>query len=373
MDKPPISLAEPAEAVDLPAPRQESTRLRGLARLHKGLFIIALLFALHYAQALVLPVVVAILLTLLLSPCVRAQRRIGIPEPLGAGIVVLALLAVVGTGVYRLAEPAISWVQMAPRGLNELESKVRKLTRPVQEVKEATEKVEAIAAMEDGKGRPREVVVKGPGLSGIVATNTQKFVTAAVSCIVLLYFLLASGDLFLRKTVRILSRFRDKVRAVEAGREIQRQIGRYFFAMACSSTGLGIATAIAMQLLGLPNPVLWGVLATVLNFIPYVGSMFTTLILTLAAILAFDEVRHIWPVPVVFIVLTTIEGQLVQPIVAGRHLSLNPVLVFGSLLFWGWMWGVAGLLIAVPLLVMFKIICDHVDHLNAVGDFLGRD
>lgn len=373
MDKPPLSLVEPAEAVDLSAPRAESGRLRGLARLHRGLFIIALLFALHYAQALVLPVVIAILLSLLLSPSVRAQRRLGVPEPLGAGIVVLTLLALLGIGVYQLAEPAISWVQMAPRGLDDLESKLRKLTKPVQEVKEATEKVEAIASMENAGVRPREVVVKGPGLSGIVATNTQKFVTAAVSAVVLLYFLLASGDLFLRKTVRLLSRFRDKVRAVEAGREIQRQIGRYFFAMACSSAGLGIATAIAMQLLELPNPVLWGVLATVLNFIPYVGGMVTTVILTLAAILTFNEVRHIWPVPVVFIVLTTIEGQLIQPMVAGRRLSLNPVLVFGSLLFWGWMWGVAGLLIAVPLLVTFKIVCDHVDHLKPIGDFLGRE
>ena len=193
-----------------------------------------------------------------------------------------------------------------------------------------------------------------------------------VSTFVLLYFLLASGDLFLRKTVRLIPTLRNKIQAVEVAREIQAMLGRYFFTVTVINAGLGVATAIAMQLLGMPNALLWGAMAMLLNYIPYLGPTASLVILSVAAVVTFDNLAQIWPVPAVFLTLTVLEGQLLQPVVVGRSLRMNPVMVFVAVLLLGWLWGIAGMFIAVPILATLKVICDHVERFAALGEYLGR-
>lgn len=336
-----------------------------------GLFILAVLYTFYFARGVLLPVVLALLFNFLLSPVVRQLRHYRIPEPAGAGLVMIVLLGGLGAGIYTLTDPATEWLSKAPGSLRAVEGKLRKIKQPVADVQRAAERLEAMTQM-DATGKAREVVIQRPGMRELMATRTPYFVAGTISTVVLLYFLLASGDLFLRKVVRILPTLRNKIHAVEVGRSIQREIGRYFFTVSLINAGLGAATALALHLLGMPNPLLWGAMVMLLNFIPYLGPTCSLLILTVAAILAFDDISRVWPVPAVFLALVLLEGQLLQPVVVGRRLSLNPVVIFLAFLLFGWLWGIAGMFIAVPILVILKVFCDHVDRFAAVGEFLGR-
>jgi predicted PurR-regulated permease PerM len=159
-------------------------------------------------------------------------------------------------------------------------------------------------------------------------------------------------------------------RAVRIARAIQSNLGRYLITVSCINAGLGLITAAAMHLFGMPNPVLWGVMVAILNFMPYLGAALSLGVLTMVAFLTFDSLGQILAVPAAVFVLTALEGQILTPVLTGRRLMLNPVAIFLSMLFWGWLWGVVGALIAVPILMVVKVLCDHVDSLAPIGEFL---
>ncbi|MEO8004115.1 MAG: AI-2E family transporter, partial [Betaproteobacteria bacterium] len=337
-----------------------------------GLFVLATLYTFHLARAFLLPILLAVLFSLLLSPLVRWLRKHHLPEPVGAAIVMSVLLFGVGAGAYALVDPAAQWLDRAPESFRQIESKVRKLKQPVADVQRAADKLEAITHVAAG-GKPREVIVQTPGMGALLASQTPYLLAGFVSTVVLLYFLLASGDLFLRKTVRLIPTLRNKIHAVEVGRDIQQKLGRYFFTVTLINAGLGIATTLAMKVLGMPNPLLWGAMAMLLNYIPYLGPTASLMILGAAAAVTFEEASRVWQVPAVFLALILLEGQLIQPVVVGRTLRLNPVMVFLAFLLMGWLWGIPGMFFAVPLLVTLKVICDHVGHFATLGEYLGRD
>ncbi|MBP6095283.1 MAG: AI-2E family transporter [Methyloversatilis sp.] len=346
-------------------------RLRNGSRALIGLFWLAALGAVFFARALLMPIVLAVLFALLLAPLVNQLKRWHIHESIAAGVVVVTMVCGIGAALYFLTNPALDWLERSPRALREVQVKLLKLQRPVEEVREATERLEA---MTSGSGNPkvRSVVLKEPGLGSVLLTGTQYFLIGAASTVVLLYFLLASGDGFLRKVVRLMPTLRDKIRAIGVARQIQQDIGRYFLTLSAINAGLGIATAAAMYLLDMPNPALWGVMAGLLNFIPYLGPTLCLLALSLAALINFDSLAGAWLVPASFFAIIVVEGQFIQPLLAGRMLSLNPVAVFISFLFWGWLWGIAGMLIAVPMLIIVKVVCSHVEQWEPIGTFLDR-
>ena len=337
-----------------------------------GLFLLAVLYAFHLARALLLPVALAVLFSLLLSPVVKWLKRYHLPEAAGAAMVVVGLLGALGAAFYTLADPASEWLDKAPVSLRSVEAKLRKLKQPVADVQRAAEKIEAMTQVA-GSRKVQEVVVQTPGLGALLASQTPYLIAGFVSTVVLLYFLLASGDMFLRKTIRLMPTLRDKIHALEVSREIQHKLARYFFTISVINASLGIATAIAMKLLGMPNPLLWGAMAMLLNYIPYLGPTTSLVVLSMAAVVTYDDVARIWPVPAVFLGLILMEGQLIQPVVVGRSLRLNPVMVFLAFLVLGWLWGIAGMFIAVPILVTLKVICDHVERFAPLGEYLGRD
>jgi predicted PurR-regulated permease PerM len=284
---------------------------------------------------------------------------------------VLTLSGVLGTALYQLFEPASDWLGKMPRITEQIERKLWNVRKSMEEVSKAAQKVEALTNV-DGQTTQRQpqVVSREPSLMSRVMTGTQNMLISAGATLVLLFFLLASGDLFMRKLVRVLPTLTDKKKAVGLARTIQSAMAQYLFTITCINVGLGVATALLMHLLGMPNPLLWGVMVALFNFIPYVGAAVSGIVLTVVAFVTFSDLHDILLVPLLYFSLETIEGQFITPYLTGRSLTLNPVMIFVSMLLWAWLWGVLGALMAVPILMTLKIFCDHIDSLQGVGEFV---
>ncbi len=331
---------------------------------------IAIVAALWAGKGLLMPIAFAVVLTLLMTPAVTFLNRFGVPRPLGAAVMVALGIGVVGAGIVQLSAPAEQWLNPRSPEWRKLETQLRAIRQPLSRIQGAQERVNELAGPE-GQPKPREVVVE----RGSVLTTVGEFQAIAIgmiSTIVLVYFLLASDDLFLRKLIRVLPTMQDKRTAVGIARTIQSEIGRYFATVAMSNIGLAVATGVLMSYIGMPSPVFWGVIVGLLNFIPYLGAATSLILLTGAAAVTLDG-WAIVQVPLSFLVLTTIEGQLVQPVLVGRRMRLNVVVTFLAIMFGGWLWGLGGLFIAVPTLVVLKICSDHIEALSTVGEFISRD
>ena len=336
-----------------------------------GLFAIAVLFALDVASAFFIPVILAHLLDRLLSPLVRSGKRIGLPVPLGAGLVILVFFGSLAVGAYYLAGPATEWVKSAPRKVQIAEYKLRGLTEPLAEVQKAANKVDE-ATETDKQGEETVTVRQEDSAGAMLMSQTLAVTSGLLITIFLLYFLLASGDLLLKKIVHMLPRFRHRRNAVTIIRSIERDLSRYLGMICLVNLGLGTAVAGAMYLIGMPNPILWGALAGVLNFIPYLGPVVNITVVGLVAVVSFDHVSHAILAPLAYILLNGTESSLVTPAVMGWRLQLNPVVIFIALTFWTWIWGIPGALLAVPILASIKITCDRIEVLKPIGELLGQ-
>ena len=335
------------------------------------LSILALLYTLFFARDFLLPIVIAVLLDLLFSPVVRALTRAGVAAPLGAAVVVVGMLAVVGLGVYELSTPVQRWANAAPKTLATAEARMKKLLKPLERVRQTAEQVET-ATSGGAPAQAQEVIVRGPGIMARVFGTTQRFFTGAVEVVILLYFLLAAGDLFLQKLVKVLPQLHDKRAAVAIARKAEASISLYLITALAMNLVEGIVVATALQLLGMPNALLWGALVVVLEFVPYLGATVMTLILAIAALTTFDNVGRALLMPATFVGINLIQGQFIAPMLFSRRLTLNPVALLVGLAFWWWIWGIPGAFIAVPLMATFKIFCDHIDALAPIGEFLGQ-
>jgi predicted PurR-regulated permease PerM len=335
-----------------------------------GLFILAAFYTLYLARSFILPIVLAVLLNFLLSPVVRGLNKLRIPNALGAALVVFGVVGGVAWGVYELSGPAYQWAQEAPRSLRKIERRLREFKKPVQTMSKATEQVEKITQVGGGR-TPQRVEVQTETLGERMFSQATELVAGGTVMLILLFFLLASGDLFLRKLIRVLPSLSDKKRAVEIARQIESDVSAYLVTITIINIALGLAVWGLMTLLEVPNPLLWGALATVTNFIPYLGAIVMIAILAAVGFLTFDELGHALMVPGAFIGLNLLESYLVTPMILGRRLTLNPVVIFLGLTFWGWLWGITGALLAVPLMAVLKIFCDHSERLAAIGEFMG--
>ena len=336
-----------------------------------GLFVLASVYTLYFARAFFLPVAVALLLDFLLTPVVRwLKRRLHLRESIGAALVLLALVGATGTAAFNLATPAAAWLDNAPATMQEVRTKLEGLRAPVAKVSEAAESVEQAAAM--GGDTEETVTVRDKSLGSRVFGSTTSFVGAVLSVLFLTYFLLAAGDLFLRKLVEVLPRVRDKKLAVTIARETEEQISGFMLTATVIHVSLGIATGFAAWIIGLPNPALWGVLAGMLNFIPYIGPLINTAILLVAGLVSFESTSQAFIAPAVFVALNFLESNIITPNVMADRMSLNTVAVFGGIMFWWFLWGVPGAIMAVPLLAVTKTVCDNVEPLRPIGEFLGK-
>lgn len=374
-DDTPDTPADSGTASEGPPPRAIVESWPGWPGMRLSLTILAIAAgsaALSAAQGLLFPIVLAILLALLLTPAVDFTDRLRLPRWLGALLVMVALIGALVTAATQLAAPAQRWLNPKSPEWRKLEFRIREVKKPLETIKDAQERMADIAEEQPGKPKPKEVVVERRDIfKGL--DDAKPLLVGALSTVVLLYFLLSSGDLFLRKLIRVLPRLTDKKKAVGIARTIQVEIGRYFMTIASINLALGVVTAGVMALLGMPSAVFWGALVAALNFIPYAGPGMSLLLLTAGAFVSLDSWPAILAVPISFFALVLIEGQFLQPILVGRRLRLNVVVTFLAVLAWGWLWGLAGVVVAIPILVVLKICADHVERMSALGEFLSHD
>jgi predicted PurR-regulated permease PerM len=336
-----------------------------------ALFVLAVFYTLYLTRDLTLPIVLAVLLNFLLRPVVRLLQRLHIPLFLASALVVLALLGgVIGAG-YALADPASMWLQKAPQIMRDLERKLRPIREKVEEVNKAAQQVEKITNVDQNK--PAQTVhVSGPSVRKIVLDSAQQLIERAIVLFFLLYFLLATGDAMLNRLVGLVSTRDAERNLLLMIDRIEQSVSRYLASITVICAIMGTLTALLMYVLGMPNPILWGTIAGFLNFIPYIGPMVMLVVLSIIALLTFDTVQHALLVPASYFALEALEGQLLTPMLLGRHLALNPILIFLGIIFWGWLWGPAGALLAVPILMTTKVICEHVCPLAKFNAVLGR-
>jgi predicted PurR-regulated permease PerM len=370
----------PTSASPPGAPRP---RLSDLARLFHGsqdmgslavagLFLLALVAFLRFAEAIVLPVVLAVLFYFLLKPAVMALKRLRIPRPIGAVLILAVVIGAFVTGLSTLQDPAREFLTKAPESVRKLESKARAMLGRVEQL---TRSQTGENEEESPTKTPAPTPVKGFDLADTVLSYgtliyTASFFTGFLETIVLLYFLLAAGDRFLETIVGALPGQSGKDEAVAIVNDVQHSISRYLVTVAVINSCVGLLVAAAMLLLGMPNPVLWGVVAAILNFMPYFGPLTVFSVLVLAGLLSFESVGQALLPPGVYACVHAVESNLVTPSILGRRLTLNPLIIFLALMFWTWLWGIAGALLSVPLLMMFKILCDHTPPLAPIGELL---
>ncbi len=332
-----------------------------------GLFILAVFYTIYFMRSILLPIVLALLLSYLLRPIVRGLAKLKIPLPVGAALILIGLLALVGYGISTLATPAVGWLQKAPTGLAELQHKLLPVKKSVAQVTQATGEIEKLAS---ANAEIKTVEVKRHPITEMLFMRTPEFIARAVLSLILLYFLLVYDQAFIAKLVKLLPTLSDKKTAVGIAHDIESHVSRYLFTITAINVCLGAAVGTAVGLLGLANPVMWGVMVALLNFVPYLGALTGIICMTIGAVLSFDSLGYALVFPAVYLALGTLEGSFITPWVMGRSLTLNPVIILFSLTFWGWMWGIVGIILAVPILAAFKIFCTHIKPLEPLSEFL---
>ncbi len=369
----PPSSQEEAARQAAPSERREAMPLpRNLqSLLLSGIFIIMLFYTLYFTGEIVVPIIFAIILYLVLQPAMRVFAKWHLSKTVSAILVIAILFGALGMLGFTLSTPAASWVAKAPASLSRLESELFFIKQPIAQLQSATKQVEKIA-----EGSPSDtpsVTVSGPGLGSFLLSGTRSTLVGLGTTMVLLFFLLVSGDLFLRRFVEILPTLSNKKQVVEIAREIETNISGYLATVSLMNLLVGVATGLATYFLGMSDPILWGTMAFLLNFVPILGPLCGIGILFLAGLLTFGTIWHSLLPAGCYLVIHVVEGETLTPLLLARRFVLNPVLVIVSLVFWYWMWGVPGALIAVPMLATVKIICDRVRPLMALGHFLGAE
>ncbi|MGV3774062.1 MAG: AI-2E family transporter [Verrucomicrobiales bacterium] len=335
-----------------------------------GIFVLGCFYTFYFARSFFLPIALAWLLSMLLKPVVRLLKKFKIPEALGALLTLVALLIALVSGVILVSEPAGKMIQDAPKTFKKVEGKIRALSKSAEKVREAAAEVEKNISVEGEE--IEKVELKKPGLVDQVWLQTKGAVYLATTVLILLYFFLASGDLFMLKVIRVLPTLKDKKKAVEMARETESLISQYLVSITLINLYEGAAIGIGLALIGMPNAILWGLMAFLANYIPYLGAFIMALLVTVAAFATFDSTSHALLAPAIYLGVNFTDN-LIAPFVMGRRLVLNPVIVFLSIMFWGWIWGLIGVLLAVPMIMTFKIFCDHNRLLAPIGEFLAGE
>jgi len=334
-----------------------------------GIFLMLFLAGVAYARVFLVPVVLAFLLALIFSPVRRWLGRRGLPVSMSAFLIVGVLVTVLVGGLYSLSSPIRSWVDHAPEIARQIETKLSSVMGSAQAVIAAGKKVNAMATGGPGEDA-QEVVVRQPGMIEGAAYLAPGAIGQVLFTLVLLLFLLLSGDMFYEKLVHVMPTFRDKRRAMQIVHDIERKLSRYLLTITAINVGLGMAIGLGMWAIGMPNPLLFAALGFALNFVPYLGPIVGVTVATAVGLVSFDTVGQALVPGALFLTATSIEGQFITPYFVGRSLEMNAVVIFLSVALWAWLWSVVGMLIAVPLLVTVRVFCEHIASLHALGDFL---
>lgn len=369
---------------------------------------LAVLYTLYFAASIILPFVLALVLSLLLGPSARfLHEKLRLPRMLAALILIGVLFSAIGGVGYAVSVPASGWIAKAPQSLPTLQKKLSFLRRPISMFENGMQQMQklmqesgaaqgesarsqptidafapqsepqpapAAAPAAAAKPAPPSVSLsQGAGVGMTVLAGTRSFLGEAMTLVIMLFFLLADGDALLRRFVEILPGLSEKKRAVQIATEVERNISGYLATISLMNVFVGVANGLSVWAFGLPDPLLWGVVAFLLNYIPILGALTGMVIFFFVGLFTFSNVVWALAPSGVYLLIHILEGETITPMLLARRFTLNPLLVIAALMFWDWLWGVAGALLAVPLLAVFKILCDNIDVLTPIGHLLGAE
>jgi predicted PurR-regulated permease PerM len=367
-----------SEGTPLAIPQRPSTvrsaspfSARLLVPLLAAILAVLAIAGLQYASSLLVPIAVALLLTLLLGPLVRWMSRYGVIEPVAAAIIVFGTITLIACAMVVLSAPATEWLRRAPGTMRRVEEKLRTI-EPVGEIQATATSIARLAGASGPDSAAPRVQVAAPGPLQHMGWTTARVVGGLLTIVFLTYFLLASGSMFRRKIAYLFPSGGQRTRIKRALAEIEEQMSRYLLVNTLISIGFGCGTWALLAVVGVPNPVLWGAVAGILNFIPYIGALVTVVLIGIVTLATFGGTQQVVLACGGYLLLDLLKGNLVGPMVLGRRMPLNTVAVLLSLLFWGWVWGVVGAIMAVPLTVMIQVICSHSERFRGVAIVLGN-
>lgn len=362
-----------------------------------GIFLILLFFFIADARAFLMPVTLGILLFFVFTPFRRMMERRRINATITAAIVTLGMIITVAGIGYVVSGPAGQLIDDAPRISQQLKQKYENLRSNFKGLEDAAAQIEklstgeiseaaggtasavtdgsAVATTADAPEVKVQVQASPPGNSTVMnalAMGPSAFGQVAFT-LIFLFFLISSGDLLYLKIVQSFDTMKEKRAAYLALREIEESLGAYLGSITIINAGLGITIGVAMWLWDMPSPVLWGIGGFLFNFIPYIGAIGGTLAAFLVALVVFDDLFTPIMIGLTYLSLTSIEGQFVTPYFVSRRLQLNTVVVFLTVALWAWLWSVLGMIVAVPVLVVLRVLSEHIPSLEKFGNFLAGE
>jgi predicted PurR-regulated permease PerM len=361
-DQPPREEATEELLADMPLPSDAKTFFLG------GLFVLSMLAAGYVASEIVLPLIFAVMLNLLMQPALRVLEGLRVPRTLTALLLILFVFAtIVGLGA-AVAGPAEAWMAKLPDGIPRILERLRFLDAPINTLQTFLAAANSFGAA--GSQRSSPGPFDGGAILSSVFAGTRSFTSGLFTTVMFLYFLLVAGDSFLRRLVEVLPRFASKRQAVDISQQIGRDISAYLLTITLMNALVGAATALIMWSTGVGDPVLWGTVAFILNYVPILGPLAAIFIFLFAGSIAITSTWQALLPAVLYGAVHVIEGETVTPMLLARRFTLNPVLVVFSFVFWFWLWGVPGAILSAPILAATKIVCDRIRPLAALGHIL---
>nr|WP_245825176.1 AI-2E family transporter [Neoasaia chiangmaiensis] len=342
------------------------------------LTILAVFYSLYFAANIVLPFVFATVMNLLMiAPMRMLHGRLRVPKPLAALLLIVAMFVVVAGIGTAISVPAAAWLSKVPQSLPALQTKLAFLHGSLIDVQNAYYRAMSVFS----SGTPRHIgVPHGDGtgssaaltsLGSSVLLGTRNFMGEFLTMLLMLFFLMTEGDSLLRRIVEIMPTFADKRRIVQIATQIERNVSLYLATITIMNVLVGLLNFLQCWLTGMPNPLLWGVLAFLLNYVPIIGPLTGVVVYFFVGLFSFPSLVYALVPPAIYLCIHILEGETITPMLLAKRFTLNPVLVMASLMFWDWMWGIAGAFLSVPMLAVFKIFCDHIDALTPIGHVLG--
>lgn len=332
-----------------------------------GLLLLALLAACYVAAEIILPILLAFVMSALFQPVMRVLLRIGVPRILAALVIVLSLVSIFVVVGLLLSGPLTQLIAQLPQTLPRLQERLDFLSAPIRSMGRAIEHVQSLAP---GSGQ-QPVAVQGPTLPEKMLQQVRVVGEGAFTTLLVLFFVLIAGDQFLRRLVELLPGFKEKRQAVDISQQIEQDISVYLATITAMNTGVGLATAGMAWLTGLGSPLLWGTAAFLLNFVPILGPAAGVVIFLVAGLVTIEPLWAAFLPALLYFLIHCAEGEVMTPMLLAARFTVNPVLVMIGVIFWYWMWGVAGAILATPMLVVLKIICDRIEMLQPFGYFIG--
>ncbi|MHA7924588.1 MAG: AI-2E family transporter [Marinobacter sp.] len=338
-----------------------------------GLFGLGILYTLYVAHQIVLPIILAVMTSLLLSPLVkRAYVKWRIPRMVSSLILVLLVLAGIVGITLAVATPALKWVEEVPQGISRLLVGESEISRQIARVTESAEQVEkSVEELSETEQQATTVVLQTDSWRSQLMAKVRNGIAGLALALALTYFLLVSGDRLIHNFIRQLP-IEQRKTVLRMTHESQHQIAQYLGVLGLSNLVVGTTTGLICWAVGLPDPAVWGLVAGLARFIPYLGNILSISLLTIVSVVSLDELWMMAVAPLGFLGLTTLVGLFIEPWIHGFRMAINPVIIFVSIFFWGWLWGPVGVLLAVPLMTVIQVVLKQIPKLRPVYKVIAR-